>query len=197
MGNSRRFKTLVSRLSYLERSLLPASKPNGRYSKKEEDRIRSYVVLVHAEIESFFEDRAIDKVQKSLVAWRNNRKRSNCLKAVLAFISSEIDFSNDNHRHSIEYRINKIVNHFVQKINKNHGIKEKNLYKILLPIGIEVTQLDNTWLSEMNSFGGTRGNIAHTSIRVQSPLDRDSEVQRINQRILPEILKLDTLISKI
>lgn len=52
---------------------------------------------------------------------------------------------------------------FAGSVKKNHGIKEKNLLKLLLPVGVEADSLDQTWLATMNSFGERRGEAAHRS----------------------------------
>ena len=90
MGNSSRYKKLISRISSLERNLLPAVKVSGNYSKKESDMIRSYVLLVHAEIESYFEDVASLKVQQALARWTANRTKSNCLLAIMSLVSHSL-----------------------------------------------------------------------------------------------------------
>ena len=64
MANSIRHKQLVSRIITIEKNLLPPIKINGNYTKQESDLIRSYVLLVHAEIEAYFEDVAINKAQR-------------------------------------------------------------------------------------------------------------------------------------
>lgn len=171
--------------------MLPDSKPTGNYTKKEQDRIRGFVVLVHAEIESYIEDRASAKITLELSRWRNNRKRSNCIKAVMAFLSSEISFVNDNNKKSLEHRILRVVSHYLGLVQKNNGIKKKNIYSLLLPIGLEVDNIDPLWLEEMNTFGAFRGEIVHTTHSVQSPIDRDIELNRITNNIMPGLSIID------
>ena len=199
MGNSSRYKKLISRISSLERNLLPAVKVSGNYSKKESDMIRSYVLLVHAEIESYFEDVASLKVQQALARWTANRTKSNCLLAIMSFCSNEINWDGipKVDRLRFNYRINKVVSHFINKLGANHGIKSNHLYKILLPIGIEESDLDNAWLSTMDSFGSQRGSIAHSTISAQNQIDLVTERNNINNNILPPINDLDLLIKSI
>lgn len=191
MPNSRRFNKLVRRIEYLENSMLPASKINGNYTRKEQDLIRGFVVLVHAEVESYLEDRASAKIKSELSKWRNDRKRSNCIKAAMAFLSNEINFLNDTNKKSLEHRVVRVVNHYLGLIQKNNGIKKKNVYALLLPIGLEVENIDPLWLEEMNSFGAFRGEIVHTTHSVQSPIDRDVQLVRINTKIIPGLRIVD------
>lgn len=199
MPKSRRLLQLESRITYLERNLLPPSSPTGNYTKIQQDLIRSYVLLVHAEIEAYFEDVAKEKVRKALASWTASRKKSSCLKAVLAYSGNELSYETTRKvdSNNIAFRLNKAVNHFISLIQKNHGIKEHNLLAILIPLGIEINDIDPVWLSTMESFGTLRGAIAHNSTSVHTLIDRNTEVNRINNQILPEVQRLDQLISKL
>ncbi|MCF8239180.1 MAG: hypothetical protein K9I85_13550 [Saprospiraceae bacterium] len=199
MPKSKRLSQLESRITFLERNILPTANPTGRYTKIEQDLIRSYVLLVHAEIEAYFEDIVREKVRKALINWSTYRKRSSCLKAVLAYAGNEISYENTpkTDSNNIAFRVNRAVSHFVALIQKNHGIKENNIISMLIPLGIEINEIDPVWLSTMEGFGTARGNIAHSSIRVASLIDRNTELHRINAQILPEIQRLDQLVSKL
>ena len=198
MGKSRRLLQLLSRLSFLEKNILPNERFDGNYTKREQDLIRSYVLLSHAEIEAFIEDRAKEKVSKALLSWNSNRTKSNCLKSVLSFTGHELSFDKNANANNIQYRMNTTIAHFMSSVvDKNHGVKEKNILKMLLPIGIEINEIDQTWLSVMESFGSTRGNIAHNSFQVQNRIDRNSELHRINNQIVPELVNIDKLITKV
>ena len=199
MANSLRHKQLLSRIRQLERNLLPTPKINGNYTKKESDMIRSYVILSHAEIESYFEDIADSKVRKALNDWMTNRKKSNCLLATMSFCTEEINWEKEkkSDKEKLEFRINRIASHYLNKLNNNHGVKSINLINILLPIGIEVDEIDPTWLSTMDSFGSKRGQFAHTSSSVQSQIDLVTEKNNINNSILPEIRIIDKLVKEL
>lgn len=199
MSNSRRYLRLINRISFLENNLLPRIKTTGNYTKKESDLIRSYVLLVHAEIESYFEDIAKEKILKAFAGWRNHRKKSNCLLSLMTFISHEINWDNRRleDKKEIEFRINLIIKHYIEKINNNHGIKEDHICKLLLPIGVEISQIDDVWLNTMNNFGAQRGTIAHSTISVQNQIDLVTEKNNVNNNILPEINKLDIIIKAI
>ncbi len=196
MANSARYNKLFSRVSFLEKSLLPKVKITGNYTKKESDLIRSYILLVHAEIESYFEDIAKDKVTKAFKEWETNRKKSNCLLSVITFSSGEV-LPKKHKLNNIEARIKSKIYCYLGSLDKNHGIKSNNIYSMLLPIGIEENQFDETWLSTMDNFGITRGSIAHSTHSVQSQIDLTTEKNRINNHIMPEIKNLDEIIKKI
>lgn len=197
MANSSRHNRLLSRISSIERNLLPAVKISGNYTKKESDQIRSYVILVHAEIEAYFEDMASEKAQKSLDLWRTTRRKSNCLLSIMTFCAKDIIWDTKPDRNSIESRINKTVIHYLKLLGKNHGVKSKNIRKILLPLGVEESEFDQTWLNIMDDFGKKRGSFAHTTHSVQSQIDLQTEKNRVDVQIIPEITRLDEIIKSI
>ena len=197
MANSARHKKLISRISFIESELLPPIKLSGNYTKKESDLIRSYVILSHAEIESYFEDIASDIVTRSLQAWITSRAKSTCLLSIMTFCGEDIKWENRNDKNTIESRIRVTALHYLNLLKSNHGVKSKNILKILLPIGIEENALDQTWLTVMDEFGKKRGSFAHSSHIVQAQIDLKTEKDRINLYILPEIETLDLLIKKI
>jgi len=75
----------------------------------------------------------------------------------------------------------------------NHGIRERNLMKLLLPLGVSEFDIDIVWLATVDSFGQNRGSTAHSSIsnRALQPPDPKSESDVVGQ-ILDGICKLDS-----
>lgn len=199
MTNSRRFKLLIDRINFLNNNILPTIKIEGDYTPIEYDFTRSYVLLVHAEIESFLEERVTEKVNTSLTNWKANRKKSSCLKSILAFCSNDINYEKKKviERNSLEFRVNLVSSHFLSLIKKNHGIKKENILDLLLPIGIEISELDETWLVTMDNFGAKRGEIAHHTFAIQNPIDPLTEKKLINEIIMPELNNIDKLLIKI
>jgi hypothetical protein len=75
-------------------------------------------------------------------------------------------------------------------LSDNNGIKEENVLRILLPLGIEAGDIDSVWLSAIHDFGKKRGETAHTSIRTQQPPDPASEF-RVVSDIVGGLRKID------
>ncbi|WP_294283646.1 hypothetical protein [uncultured Chryseobacterium sp.] len=76
-------------------------------------------------------------------------------------------------------------------------MKESNILKVLLPLGIELSQIDTTWLNTMDSFGVTRGLFAHASNRVHIAVDRNTILNLIKIQILPELSNIDNLVKQL
>ncbi len=184
MANSHRYNQLLKRVNKIEASYIPTIRQSGNYTNKEQDDIRAYVLLTHAEIESYFEEVAEEKVKKAFRNWQATRQKSNVLLALMAFNG------NDYRENEIEIRINKALTSYIHSLRNNHGIKEANILNILLPAGFEYTDIDSTWLGTINSFGSNRGLLAHSAARVQQPLDPVILRNMVTQ-VVSEIANID------
>jgi len=85
----------------------------------------------------------------------------------------------------------------MKALNENHGIREKNLLGMLLPIGIESDDIDATWLATIDGFGQDRGSAAHKSSavsRTQQPPDPKNEFDRVTY-LLQGLKDIDEMLN--
>jgi hypothetical protein len=190
MPNSKRYIFLVKRVNIIESFYLPLASPTGDYTNKQEDDMRAYLLLVHAEIESYFEEICEEKLKKAFKIWVTKRTKSNVLLSLTSFCESNI--KNDN----LEDRINDALTSQIKKLKDNNGIKQKNILSMVLPLGIELSNLDMTWLSVMNTFGAARGDVAHKTAAVQQQLDPQTLKATVTL-IMNEIQKIDIQIKSL
>jgi hypothetical protein len=178
MPESDRFITLRTQLNRLKDEFLPEISPTSSYSESQLSKTAAYRVLAHAEIESYLEERAWEVVQNAKTLWDTSGKNTRTLICLLGFSDLTMDkppdtlkkpsnVKQDNHdkRLEITEKINSAIKSFKKVIDNNHGLKEKNILALLLPIGINSNDLDpnNTWLANMNTFGQKRGLVVHKS----------------------------------
>ena len=197
MPTSGRFRQLDNRLAELRRHLLPLRfSPIGQYSDRDHDLARAYLVLVHAEIEAYCEDRGRKVARRAHELWQRKGRRTATLMKILKFHHvtqrkpwALLDRSSN--------KIEAAVNSYMTSIDQNHGIREENLCKILFPIGIEPSTLDSVWVTTMDSFGQFRGTVAHTSVKTQQLVDPQTEFLRVTTQILPGLKKLDRKINRL
>ena len=171
--SSERFKQLEEQLASLRGCLLPAEfDPTGTYEDQHgvSTRALAYRVLAHAEIESFFEDRALEPVSRAQLAWETNRHVSHVALCLVGFSGKEmappphtLEAPTDNKRKAwaalidIGQRLLPIISTFHYQVrSENHGIKERNLLSMLLPIGVDHGKIDPAFLADMDSFGALR-----------------------------------------
>jgi hypothetical protein len=170
--------------------------------------------LAHAEIEAYFEDRASDAALEARKAWLERQHLSRVALCLIAFSGREmplppdtLEAPTDNKRKTwpalidIGERLLPIVASYFRLVKEdNHGIRERNLLSLLLPIGIEHSSLDPTFLANMDSFGKLRGTAAHTSSRsgvrsAADPADEFNRVLALMEGIKTIDERIDTLIG--
>ncbi len=213
MAASPQYQALVKEHAKLCRDLLPKDfDPTGNYSPSVLTATLAYRVLSHAEIESYLEDRAFDTALYAIKAWKDKRKLSKILLGLLAFSGQEIesppnavDLSQPTQSPSWEdkiqlsNRIDSAMNVFHYAVRNNHGIKENNIHRLLLPIGIEFHELDPILIADLNSFAEERGVVAHLSsrkYRTNQQIDPKNELARVKS-IIARLINIDQAIDKL
>ncbi|WP_103669823.1 HEPN domain-containing protein [Pseudanabaena sp. BC1403] len=211
MPKSIRFRVLERELLRLKKQFLPRISPTGLYSDRKIALTIAYIVLAHAEIEAYFEDRVWETALHAKRQWDSQRVASRTLICLVTFSGQKMELPPDtltpvqgsrtipDDRIKIDKKIEIAVNAFRGVIHQNHGLKEANLLALLLPIGIDSNDLDPAMLATMNTFGQQRGLVAHssaTSYRATQIPDPANELSKI-QQITQEILRLDSLISNL
>jgi hypothetical protein len=93
-------------------------------------------------------------------------------------------------------RIAEAEKRYLKLLGRNNGIKEKDVLRILLPLGIHEADLSPTWLATMNSFGQARGKAAHSAKSVQTPPDPVAERQTVDQ-IVAELMTVDAKLTSL
>ncbi len=210
MPNTKRFKELSKRVNELRRNMLPKDfSKTGTYSDRVQDRARGYRLLIHAELEAYLEDISKNVVVDRIREWKKNRTPSNLLLAFLACYHSGWIEYDENHnlklielarsRNKIKEKIEEIIDQaqdqFVKRLKYNHGIREKNLRTLILPTGIELKELDPTWLADLDDFGKQRGDIAHQS-KGKTAINPEDEYNRV-KNLMVGMKELDKRLNDI
>ena len=85
---------------------------------------------------------------------------------------------------------------FERWVTGNHGVRERHLLKLLLPVGVKRAEIDPAWMATIDTFGSNRGQMAHSSVGVQQPPDPKTELQTV-QLILKGLENLDETLAKL
>ncbi|MFG2078703.1 HEPN domain-containing protein [Nonomuraea maritima] len=186
---SQRISLLSRRITELKTYLLPAKfSPVGSYSDRVHERTRAFRVLAHAEFESFIEDRALQVVDEAYRVWTSGGPIRPCLLALLAYKETpyapptSILAPPQKRSPDLEARLKAEKNSYSWYVrNKNHGIKEKNVLKLLLPIGCLENEINTTWLSILDSWATARGTTAHQTGKVQVRIDPYHELKTVRE----------------
>jgi hypothetical protein len=211
MPKSIKFRTLTKELNRLKKQFLPKISPTGSYSKGQLSKTAAYRVFAHAEIESYLEDRAWEVANNAIKIWEDTDKTSHTLICLLGFSGLTMDKPPDtltpkkadktvkDEKIKIINKTNLALQSFKNVIIQNHGVKEANILALLLPIGIDSVDLNSIWLATMNTFGETRGEVAHksaTSYKTVYLPDPENELNMVKQ-ITQELLKIDELMNNL
>ncbi len=133
-------------------------------------QLRAFIVLCHAEIEEYLEERSIRILEEAKAAW-NTPSLTPFAVILEPFL-----------------KLNKKYTDFRDIVRKNNGIGENHLKSIFSPfLGEEKVKnlFDPLWLGEMNYMSDLRGNVAHQSRgnRTQQPLNPEDLEDRIGKVI--------------
>lgn len=195
---SKRLAGLKREIAALRKHFLPRKfDPLGTYRnpRRVEAGVRAFIVLSHAEIESYLEDWAKSIARATERAWKAKR-----ITPPLVFLTGLRQFessrSTDDCHKRLESVINRSFAEYYKIIRQNHGIKDSNLLALFDFIGVSTTTLSPTLIPSLNSFGSDRGQIAHNSRRsVIHVLDPETEYSRV-QGLLKDLEPVEEWLVK-
>ncbi|MFD0934343.1 HEPN domain-containing protein [Methylobacterium trifolii] len=163
-------------------------------------------VLAHAEFEEFLEERVTEIAKVAWASWKDKNHVSATAMCLIAFSGREMrpppdtySAPGENQRKAwpalidVHEKLNDAVSQYIKQISvDNHGVREKNILSMLLPIGVDHKKIDGVFLTEIDDFGQQRGKAAHTSSAkfVQQEIDPKGEFDRV-QKIINLLLPLD------
>lgn len=188
MSSSTFYRYLCQRERKLASALLPrVPSPTGNYKPSTYERVSGYVVLMHAEFETYLEEIAKAIVIQAKHRWDTEGSTSKVLLALIAYYAdTSHNIPERTNDQNVRYDVNKRIDDAFASYNKyiraqNNGIKEKNVLTLFLPLGIAIDNINNALLIALDSFGERRGYIAHhtRAQQNQSPEDARDAVNNI------------------
>lgn len=180
---TRRLKRLIARDFTLREHLLghPSTWNSTQGlppSSSEEDRALAYRVLMHAELERYFEDSLLCAVRTSLHVFNNcNGRITVPAAAAVVQHQSKLFFEGKNGATSFYLSKSRIVQGMpgrlelaIQAIESgvvggNHGVKRHDIRKLVGWVGVDISEIDQTLVAALETFGSERGDAAHLSRR--------------------------------
>jgi hypothetical protein len=131
-------------------------------------RSAAFIVLAHAEIEYGIEAACYSISGQLSTA-------SEPAMAMLAWGMLQVRGTLDVARLASKRKtpLSVVADNYNVVVNANHGIKENNLYSLLLPLGVNVTALKTDVLT-LDAFGSRRGDLAHKPLSMWRTTDLPS-----------------------
>lgn len=206
-----RYKQLRIELTRLRNHFLPREwDDTGTYSERKLDRARAYRILAHAEIEYYIENIVLDIVEDKYNEWLQAKKPSYvilCLVAASKIGWEDIESEDGiieiepikikREDESIHQMIERSIKQYREIVKNNNGVKTRDIKRLIMPLGLALSDLDQTFINNLNSFGGQRGFIAHTSrLGVKNIPDPKSEKESIDL-LLRGLKEFDELIAQL
>ncbi|WP_343563560.1 HEPN domain-containing protein [Kiloniella sp. b19] len=192
-------KSPTSHLRAVKRSLKKAEKivsgvdPNQTTTDLQRLKVRSFIMLTHAALEEYFETISKSVAMEARKAFIERGTICHCLMALISLkaqngkTDSEKRDNIKNLSKNIDDFSKEALNQYINIINNNHGIRKQNLNNILLPIGIDIEYEDILLSNALDTFGSTRGNVAHKFHHIQTEPTLSSiktELQTIENNLI-------------
>lgn len=175
----------------LKTALLPDTKGGTdlNFSEEQLHKISAYCVMMHAEIEFFIE--SVLRTHTSDVLKQFDTVPSTFLLPNLCF-----HYGQDNSLKDTTNLVRYAKEWYYEIIADNHGVKTDNIKKMLNPIGLSIDDFDQSLISELHSFGDTRGRFAHNSFKkVMQEIPNPDDIYDKMKRIIDLLVDFETKVS--
>lgn len=194
MKLSTEYKNLKKQLDILKKGFMDFPDAES-LSLDNQNKLRAFTVLSHAEFEHYFESVAQVCFDYGKELWKKENKIHPILLNIILFSGETFSgkWAMGTPQKMIDERV---CSAFQTVIDKNHGIKEENILKLFVPLGIRMSNFDTAWLSTISSYGTKRGSIAHKSCSVIHALYGPDLTSNI-KAILAGIRLLDRKVQKL
>ncbi len=156
----------------------------------QEDRVRGFCLLSHAEFEDYFESIAKRIFEESSREWKT-KKKANFQMASFFVLCDPSRHSGDAFTRSCGMLLT-----YQDKLDGNNGIKEGNIESLYKPLRYRLDDFDPCFRSELNYFGSLRGENAHKSgNHTTTMLNKVDEFARVD-RLLTMIVDFESVIKQ-
>jgi len=182
---------LAKRLQRLAASLLPADRLIGDFPDDEQDKIHAYIVLAHAEIETYLEGLGRDTVERA----RRLSINSLCHPVMSRLIFLKIGISGKFETVTPDI-ITSACSYYETILEANHGVVRRNVLRLFMPLGLTHRDFDDGLLSDLQAFGALRGGFAHTVSRVRQGVQPSEDRSRV-ERIVTGLALLEQAINSL
>jgi HEPN superfamily RiboL-PSP-like protein len=192
------YLALIRQVRLLSRTLLPPVSPTARYSGSEILQMLAFRLSAHAEVESFLEDCA-SHLADHYATLNNQNKLSSRVRRLLLHHSGMRDQYPPRSLTAplptnVGRKITGILNAQIDAIEGNNGLSQKDILKLFVPLGVEISFFNTAWLDSMDRFARSRGDVAHKSWLNPSRQPEPREERRL---LVAPLLGLRDLIEEV
>lgn len=193
MKLSARYYVLKGQLRSLENVFLNFPDADSP-SPNNQNKLRAFQVLSHAELEDYLEFIAQECFDYATDIFKSQTKLHPILLNIVLF--SGVSFSGNKNMSPVKEMMGRVIANFQSTINSNNGVREDNILKLFVPLGMTPDCFDSTWLATIDSFGQKRGSIAHKSSAITKALYKPDVLNNI-KIILQGVKSLDKKVGSL
>lgn len=193
---SSHFNNLISCHQLLVETYLPDLATAGIPDLRVRELTRAFIALAHAEIEFYFESVCKDVVLAAEAEFKAGRVTSTAL-GLITFSGQEARNGGEQLIETKKSYVRKVSTRFYDAAtghkklaDENHGIRQKYLAPLFVPLGLTQQEIDPIWIAQIDSFADKRGSIAHKSMTVPEAepknLNPNDEALRVHRLIFDD-----------
>jgi hypothetical protein len=181
MPQSKLFRSMSAEVRRLGKTYLNfGARPAGNYTRRQLSAAAAYTMFCHAEFESYLEGWSSQLTDFADANWKAGRV-TRPLAHLCTFHEGRNELSSVPGKDIWSEQFTLAILKHRDIINRNNGIKEKNICALLAPVGFDVRKIDPVLIGDLSAFGAIRGGHAHQSHRTQmgmtfDPFDRRAKV---------------------
>jgi hypothetical protein len=142
------------------------------------DSIAAFRLLMHAEIEDFLERKAkenLDRINLNLVTAATESSRAFPeLFYISTLVNRPLDSAHAFDLGALKGHLSSMIGTARGIIKENNGIKEVSFNTLSVFAGKTADEVDSTLSASLNSYGKSRGDVAHQSTRHSSTINAPS-----------------------
>lgn len=156
-------------------------------SREQQDDLRAFTLLCHAEMEEYFESVAESILARAKKKWDDGHKANYNLACL--FLENKIE-----KHESIPTKVEFICSNYRKTISKNNGVTRRNILALFGPLGYEEKDFPEQLLLDLETFGQKRGGFAHLSFRTVQ-IDSQDDIYNLVDRILDSLEEFESAIK--
>jgi hypothetical protein len=182
----------LDQIDELRRRLIRTN-PTGSYTALEYIKARAFVVLSHGAIEDYLEGICIEVVDAAIASFQADSKPRTALMALLHYGGhGDPGIVSTGGPWEIREALKRSRKQLLAWRDSNNGVKQADVLRLLLPVGLKESDMGATWLQTMSELGELRGAVAHHGHgpTARNPLDVKDALVKV-QVVLPTLCRVD------
>lgn len=147
---------------------------HGCNTELQELCLKAYILLSHAALEVYFEDTCLHAANEAVNKYKN---AGSITKSLLGLVSSKVlrDVRTKSAKRLASDAVSNIsvfsteaLTAYSKRVKDNNGIKGENIRALLVPVGVEPEIEEISAFNALNTFGTSRGDIAHKFLGIKT-----------------------------